>query len=145
MREENDWKRLSHSHLTAYVSVLKDEHVSYVTMDRGATVLLRCYIHNNLWTYVLQLLLSHCYVYNMGHKYNSVSYVTQWRREWLEKTVSLTLDGLCVCAERWACFICNNTCSMIVHKKEHTLSPHRIWIASSFLHTSVTKNDIFHT
>ena len=24
-----------------------------------------------LWTYLLQLILSHCYVYNMGHKYNT--------------------------------------------------------------------------
>ncbi len=28
------------------------------------------YMHNNLWSYLLQLLLSHCYVYNMGHKNN---------------------------------------------------------------------------
>ena len=81
----------------------------------------QCYIHNNLWTYLLQLLLSHCYVYNMGHKYNNVSYVTQWERKWLEKTESLTLDGICVCAERWACFICNNIWSMI-YIKEHSLS-----------------------
>ena len=29
----------------AYVSELKDEPVSYVTIDRVAIVLLRCYIH----------------------------------------------------------------------------------------------------
>ncbi len=49
---ENDWKRLSYSHLMAYVSVLEDEPDSHVTIDRGAIVLLYFYIHNNLWTYL---------------------------------------------------------------------------------------------
>ena len=45
----------------------------YVMIEVPMWFSLQCYIHNTLWTYLLQLFLSHCYVYNMGYKYNNIS------------------------------------------------------------------------